>query len=89
MITRTRRARPTTPSTARHPADTPQRATLPTPWVTGDEVYGNDPDLRIECEIQQIGNVLAIGRDRRVPTAAGPIRADHGRPVIETTERTR
>jgi PhnB protein len=35
MITRTRRARPTTPSTARHPADTPQRATLPTPCAPG------------------------------------------------------
>jgi transposase len=31
MITRTSRARPTTPSTAPHPADTPNRATLPTP----------------------------------------------------------
>ena len=44
--------------------------------MTGDEVYGNDPGLRAECEVQQVGYVLAIGCDRRVPTAAGPIRAD-------------
>ena len=52
------------------------RAGTPARWVAGDEVYGNDPGLRAECEIQQIGYVLAIGCDRRVPTAAGPIRAD-------------
>ena len=32
MITRTGRARPTTPSTASRPTDTPYSATLPTPW---------------------------------------------------------
>jgi SRSO17 transposase len=52
------------------------RAGVPARWATGDEVYGNDPNLRAECEAQQIGYVLAIGCDRRVPTAAGPIRAD-------------
>ena len=51
-------------------------AGVPARWVAGDEVYGNDPGLRAECETQQIGYVLAIGRDRRVPTPAGPIRAD-------------
>jgi len=45
-------------------------------WVAGDEVYGADPALRAELETRRIGYVLAIGRDRRVPTAAGPIRAD-------------
>lgn len=48
----------------------------PRGWVTGDEVYGNDPGLRAEWEAQQIRYVLAIGCDRRVPTAAGPVRAD-------------
>ena len=52
------------------------RADTPARWVAGDEVYGNDPGLRAECETQQIGYVLAIGCDRRVPTAAGPVRAD-------------
>ena len=44
--------------------------------VAVDLVAGNDPNLRAECEAQQIGYVLAIGCDRRVPTPAGPIRAD-------------
>ncbi|WP_449619175.1 IS701 family transposase [Pseudonocardia charpentierae] len=52
------------------------RAGTPARWVTGDEVYGNDPGLRVECEAQQIGYVLAIGCDRHVRTSAGPIRAD-------------
>ena len=52
------------------------RAGVPARWVTGDEVYGNDPSLRAECQAQQIGYVLAIGCDRRVPTPAGPTRAD-------------
>jgi len=51
-------------------------AGVPARWVAGDEVYGNDPGLRAECEAQQIGYVLAIGCDRRVTTPAGPIRAD-------------
>jgi SRSO17 transposase len=45
-------------------------------WVAGDEVYGADPTPRAELELRGIGYVLAIGCDRRVPTAAGPIRAD-------------
>lgn len=45
-------------------------------WVTGDEVYGADPALRAELEARELGYVLAIGCDRRVPTAAGPRRAD-------------
>jgi hypothetical protein len=32
MITRTRRARPTTPSPADYLGDTPQQAILPRPW---------------------------------------------------------
>ena len=51
-------------------------AGVPARWATGDEVYGNDPGLRAECDTQQIGYVLAIGCDRRVPTPASPSRAD-------------
>ena len=40
-------------------------------WVAGDEVYGADPALRAELEARRVGYVLAIGCDRRVPTAAG------------------
>jgi SRSO17 transposase len=52
------------------------RAGVPARWVAADEVYGADPDLRAELEAQRIGYVLAIGCDRRIRTAAGPIRAD-------------
>jgi SRSO17 transposase len=51
-------------------------AGVPARWVAGDEVYGADPALRAELEARRVGYVLAIGCDRRVPTAAGPIRAD-------------
>jgi hypothetical protein len=34
MITRTRRARPTTPSPADYLGDTPHQAILPRPWAT-------------------------------------------------------
>lgn len=40
------------------------------------EIYGADPGLRADLETRQVGYVLAIGCDRRVPTAAGPMRAD-------------
>jgi SRSO17 transposase len=52
------------------------QAGVPARWVAGDEVYGADPGLRAECELHRIGYVLAVGCDRRIPTAAGPIRAD-------------
>ena len=45
-------------------------------WVAGDEVYGADPSLRADLEARELGYVLAIGCGRRVPTAAGPRRAD-------------
>jgi SRSO17 transposase len=51
-------------------------ARVPASWVTGDEVYGADPDLRTALEARRIGYVLAIAGNRRLPTAAGPIRAD-------------
>jgi SRSO17 transposase len=51
-------------------------AGVPARWAAGDEVYGADPGLRAELESRQIGYVLGIGCDRRLPTAAGPIRAD-------------
>jgi SRSO17 transposase len=51
-------------------------AGVPARWVAGDEVYGADPGLRAELEAYQVGYVLAIGCDRRVPTEAGLLRAD-------------
>lgn len=51
-------------------------AGVPAGWVAGDEVYGNDPGLRTELEDRGVGYVLAIGRNRRIPTATGGYRAD-------------
>jgi SRSO17 transposase len=51
-------------------------ADVPARWVAGDEVYGADPVLRAELETRRVGYVLGIGCDRRVLTAAGPMRAD-------------
>lgn len=45
-------------------------------WVTGDEVYGADPQLRATLEDRGVGYVLAIGCDRRVATGAGTFRPD-------------
>jgi SRSO17 transposase len=35
-------------------------------WMTGDEVYGQDPRLRAALEARQMGYVLAIAGNRRV-----------------------
>src|SRR4051794_41271342 len=51
-------------------------AEVPARWVAGDEVYGADPDLRAQLEARGVGYVLAIAGNRRLLTAAGPIRAD-------------
>jgi hypothetical protein len=49
---------------------------VPAGWVTGDEVYGADPRLRAAVRGHQLGYVLAVSANRRVPTHAGPIRVD-------------
>jgi SRSO17 transposase len=51
-------------------------AGVPAAWVAGDEVYGADPGLRAALEARGVGYVLAIAGNRRLPTVAGPIRAD-------------
>src|SRR4051794_39852378 len=51
-------------------------AGVPASWVAGDEVYGADPDLRAALETRGVGYVLAIAGNRRLPTPAGPLRAD-------------
>ena len=48
----------------------------PAAWVAGDEVYGADPRLRAAIRGHGLGYVLAVAANRRVPTAAGPIRVD-------------
>ena len=58
-------------------------AGVPARWVAGDEVYGADPALRHELELRRVGYVLAIGCDRRVPTARriAARRRGHHRPA--------
>jgi SRSO17 transposase len=45
-------------------------------WVAGDEVYGADPALRKAIRGHRLGYVLQVSANRRVPTAAGPVRVD-------------
>jgi SRSO17 transposase len=45
-------------------------------WAAGDQVYGRSRALRGFFEQHRIGYVFAVGVDFKVPTAAGPIRAD-------------
>ncbi|MFJ9371702.1 IS701 family transposase [Nocardia sp. NPDC101769] len=66
----------TKPALAQTMIDRALDAGVSAAWVTGDEVYGADPTLRSTLEAHAVGYVLAIGRDRRVATGTGPIRAD-------------
>ncbi|MGH8828037.1 MAG: IS701 family transposase, partial [Jiangellaceae bacterium] len=50
-------------------------AGTPAAWVTGDEVYGNDPALRGLLEQRRVGYVLAVACDHRVITGAGKMQA--------------
>jgi SRSO17 transposase len=52
-------------------------AGAPAAWAAGDEVYGDNPKLRAALEARGLGYVLAVSCTHRVPTAAGPQRADH------------
>jgi SRSO17 transposase len=45
-------------------------------WVTGDEVYGDNPKLRTALEERGIGYVLAVACSAEVPTNAGTFRAN-------------
>lgn len=45
-------------------------------WVAGDEVYGLDPQLCADVRAAELGYVLHVSANRRVPTGAGPIRVD-------------
>jgi SRSO17 transposase len=46
------------------------------PGFTGDEVYGADPGLREDLETRGASYVRTIGRDRRVATPTGALRAE-------------
>ncbi|WP_410479427.1 IS701 family transposase [Pseudonocardia sp. H11422] len=51
-------------------------AGTPARWLTGDEVYGADPELRARAETLGLGYVLAISCNRRVHTHGGRLRPD-------------
>jgi hypothetical protein len=51
-------------------------AGVPAAWVTGDEVYGADPDLEPSLSGRGIGYVLAVACDHGVVAAGDAYRAD-------------
>jgi SRSO17 transposase len=46
------------------------------PWVAGDEVYGQSPELRGELETRGVGYVLAVAASHRVSFGPASCRAD-------------
>ena len=56
-------------------------AGTPAGWVTAEEVYGQDPQLRAELARRGLGYVLAIPKSHTVVTGIGP------RPAIELAKR--
>lgn len=48
----------------------------PVGWVTGDEVYGGNPNLRTALQERGIGFVLAVTCSAEVSTGVGKFRAD-------------
>ena len=52
------------------------KAGVPFKWVTGDEAYGGNPELRKWLEQEKIPYVLAVACNAMIPTAAGAKRAD-------------
>jgi hypothetical protein len=62
----------TKPGLALDMIDAALDAGLPASWVTADEVYGSDPQLRAGLRARGVGYVLAIGCNRRVALTAAP-----------------
>jgi SRSO17 transposase len=56
-------------------------AGTPAAWVTADEVYGQDPQLRVELARRGLGYVLAVAKSHPVTTGIGP------HPAIELARR--
>jgi len=65
----------TKPQLAKQMIDRALDAGVPARWVAGDEVYGNDPRLRESLQEHGVAHVLAVARDHRIRTHAGPRRA--------------
>jgi SRSO17 transposase len=65
----------TKPALAKRMIATALDAGAPASWVAGDEVYGNDPQLRGEIAGRGLGFVLAVAKDHRITTGIGVRRA--------------
>jgi SRSO17 transposase len=64
----------TKPALARVLIERALDAGVPAGWVTGDEVYGADPQLARALEARGVGYVLAIAGNRRLPIDAATTR---------------
>jgi SRSO17 transposase len=61
----------TEPALARQMLKRALTAGVPARWCTGDEVYGNDPNLRKDLVTAGLGYVLAVAKDHRITTGIG------------------
>lgn len=66
----------TKPALARQMILSALDAGVPTRFVAGDEVYGNDSTLRGALVQRSVGFVLAVACDHRIPTGDRRVRAD-------------
>ena len=62
----------TKPALARQMITQTLDAGTPAAWVTADEVYGQDPALRVELARRGLGYVLAIPKRHLISTGIGP-----------------
>ena len=66
----------TKPVLARDMIDRAVRAGAPARWVTGDEAYGKDSQLRAFLEQRELGYVLAVACDHRILAGRVKVRVD-------------
>jgi SRSO17 transposase len=66
----------TKPQLARAMIGRAVKAGVPFKWVTGDEAYGGNPDLRDWLETEEIPYVLAVACNAVIQTKAGAKRGD-------------
>src|SRR5262245_1653219 len=71
----------TKPALARRMIGRALDAGAPAAWATGDEVYGQDPQLRGELARRGLGYVLAVAKSHPVTSGIGP------RPAVELARR--
>ena len=79
----------TKPQLARRMLERALESGVPFGWVTGDEVYGNDRNLRLWLERRDVPHVLAVRSNEKLwaETDRGwrPVRADRLAPGVEET----